>query len=79
MFEISAIEFIHLLFKHGRYDRFQPYPDGHLPSPRFGDLGGELGDSITFNNNGFLEKYQGRQVVSQTARSGVGRPSLDSA
>lgn len=24
---------VHLLSKHGRYSRFQPCPDGHLPCP----------------------------------------------
>jgi hypothetical protein len=43
-------------FQHGRRDRFQPCPDGHLPYLKHGDLGKRLGDFMHLN----LIDFQGK-------------------
>jgi len=52
----SAFELFHLLSRHGRHDRFQPYPDGifHIPTSRLRKRLGDLMIYLIFNR--FLRK-----------------------
>ena len=75
---------VHLLSKHGRYDRFQSCPDGRLPCPPHprplpseekgrvrGELGKRLGDSICLIFNRFFRRSQERGKLRHMPLAGL--------
>jgi len=62
MFGKSAFKIkTHLLSKHGRYGRFQPYPVGLFPYSKNLDLGKGLGDLFNIFLIDFLGKVKFRR------------------
>ncbi len=66
----------HLLSKHGRYDRFQSYPDGLFPYPIERILGKGLGDSNSSIFNRLVEKSQESQATRNPGWESSQFPSI---